>query len=457
MTDVRAAVRDAGGPELLERLESLERVKQRRTRTIAAPDRHARPDLDVVVAGGGLWSIVAPLLARRGLRVAVVERGTAGLAHREWNASWPELDALVRVGLVTRTELEALVIARYRTGTCRFHGGGTYPVRGVLDCAVDAGGLLAHARRAGEAAGVTYLDRHEIVAEASGETAIAIDAGTVLTAKVLVDARGAASPYASADLVCPTVGGVLAGLDFDPEVGEILATVDPVSAGRQHVWEGFPGLPGETTVYLFYYARADEPASLIDLYARFFETLPRYKTGASRLVRPTFGFIPGWSRLVPAPAAPPGRIVLVGDAAARQSPLTYCGFGATLRSLQGAVDRIGDACDRPGPVPAHVMQDAPIHALTGALAHMLASRRFHGDELNELLDASFHSLHAMGEDAYAALLRDELPPVALIGFLRRTAQRHPAVWGQVTRGLGFGRLGRWGVEALRALTTRPAA
>ena len=453
MNDVRAEVAAAGGPELLERLEQLERIRAPRSRkTIAAPDRDATPDTDIVIAGGGLWSLLAPLLANAGLRVIVVERGVAGVAHREWNASRTELAALVDCGLLDAAELENLILARYRTGTCRFHGGGTYPVDGVLDCAVDAGRLLAHARRAGEAAGVTYLDRHEIVAEASGPTAVAIDAGRILTAKILVDARGAASPYASADLVCPTVGGVLEGLEMASDVGEILATVDPVDGGRQHVWEGFPGRPGENTVYLFYYARADEPGSLLDLYARFFAKLPTYKTGATRLLRPTFGLIPGWSRLTRAPAPPPGRIVLVGDAAARHSPLTYCGFGATLRSLAPAVTLLREWVDRPGVVPSQAMKDAPVHAMTGALAHLLASRRFKGNELNELLDASFHSLHAMGPEAYAELLRDELPPRELVGFLRRTAQRHPAVWGQVRRGLGLGQLGRWSVEAFRALT-----
>lgn len=453
MNDVRAAVAAAGGPELLERLEKLEQLRAPRIRkALTAPDRDATPDTDIVIAGGGLWSLLAPLLASAGLRVIVVERGTAGVAHREWNASRKELSALVDCGLVDDAKLDDLILARYRTGTCRFHGGGTYPVDGVLDCAIDAGRLLAHARRAGEAAGVTYLDRHEIVAESSGPTSIAIDAGQIITAKILVDARGAASPYASADLVCPTVGGVLEGLDMDPEVGEILATVDPVDGGRQHVWEGFPGRRGENTVYLFYYARADEPASLLTLYSRFFATLPTYKSGATRLLRPTFGFIPGWSRLTRAPAPPSGRIVLVGDAAARQSPLTYCGFGTTLRSLAPAVALLRAWVDRPGAVPPHAMKDAPVHAMTGALAHMLASRRFTGNELNELLDASFHSLHAMGPEAYAELLRDELSPRELVGFLRRTAQRHPAVWGQVRKGLGLGQLGRWSVEALRALT-----
>ena len=451
---------------MLGRLEYLDRVRSEPRPTFAspqAPDRHAVTDADVVVAGGGLWSLFAPLLAARGLRVVVVERGRAALAHREWNASDPELRALVSAGLVTDAELEALIIARYRTGTCAFHGGGSYPVHGVLDCAVDAGALLALGRTKAEALGVRFLDGHELLAHASGPTAIALrlksgDIETTLVSKVLVDARGASSPYATADLVCPTVGGVLRGLEIGdgprqiaPDVGEILATVDSIDEGRQHVWEAFPGRKDETTIYLFFYARASERVSLVALFDRFFATLPTYKKGDPTLVRPTFGFIPGWSRLTPAPAPPAGRILLVGDAAARHSPLTYCGFGATIRSLAGASDVVGRAVSTPGHVPPHAMKDAPVHALTGALAHMLASRTFRGNELNELLDASFASLHAMGPRPYAELLRDELPAAELVTFLRRTASRHPAVWGQVMRGLGLGRASRWGISAIRSL------
>ncbi|MEZ4260626.1 MAG: lycopene cyclase [Polyangiaceae bacterium] len=469
----RGLVRETGGDELLERLDHLDRVRAAarpsEEGTPDTPDAGTETDFDVVIAGGGLFSVLAPTLAARGLRVAVLERGRAGVAHREWNASGPELRPLVESGLVAEDELERLVIARYRTGTCSFHGGGSYPVDGVLDHAVDAGALLSLARARSEQRGVTFLDGHALVSQRSGPDAIALrvrtrDGDREIVARLLVDARGASSPYATADLVCPTVGGVMTGLasgsgpgEMDPEVGEILATVDPIHEGRQHVWEAFPGRPGETTVYVFYYARAEEPTSLVKLYARFFETLPTYKRGDARLVRPTFGLIPGWSRLTPAPAPPPGRVVLVGDAAARHSPLTYCGFGATLRSIVPATDLIARAAFEPGLVPPHAMQDAPVHALTGALAHMLASRAFHGDEMNGLLDASFATLHAMGQGPYAELLRDELAPEALVTFLERTARRHPAVWGQVVRGLGLTRAGRWGWSVARSMVGGRAA
>ncbi len=473
LTRARALVREAGGPDLLERLDHLD-ARRHAPRgmsdpPLARPGAGTHPDADVVLAGGGLWSLLAPMLAERGLRVVVLDRARAAQAHREWNASAPELRALVRDGLADQATLERLIAARYDHGVCRFAEGGSYPVRGVLDHAVDAGALLAHGRALAEARGVKFLDGHAVVDHAAGPDAVRVRASHGggshdLVARLLVDARGASSPYATADLVCPTVGGVVRGLargdgqdEVDPRVGEILVTIDGVEDGRQEVWEGFPGRPGETTVYLFHYARAEEPVALASLYARFFEKLPRYKRGAAELVRPTFGFIPGWSRLSPAPRAPDPRILLVGDAAARHSPLTYCGFGATLRSLGRAADAITHAVDGALALEG-VVDDAPVHAGTGALAHVIASGVGRGNEVNRLLDAAFATLHGMGDDVYGRLLRDELPLDEFITFLRRTATRHPAAWRHVIAGLGPWTATRWagGVawSALRSRSTR---
>ncbi|HTJ83264.1 MAG TPA: lycopene cyclase, partial [Polyangiaceae bacterium] len=433
----------------------------------------ARLDFDVLLAGGGLSLVYAPMLAAMGLRVAVADRARAGAAHREWNASRGELEQLTVAGLATAREIdEELVVARYRHGICRWHGGGTHRVRGVLDHAVDASRLLGRARSLAESRGVTILDHTTVTAHASGRSAVSVrlaERGGVtrdVVASVLVDARGASSPFASADLVCPTVGGVMEGLDvggapdeIDPEVGEILVTTEGVEGGRQHLWEAFPGRAGEVTVYLFHYAKRDAcaPGELLRLYARFFERLGRYKRGAdAKLVRPTFGVIPGWSRLVPAPRAPEGRVVLVGDAASRHSPLTFCGFGATLRSLVRASRLIADAVESPGASPPTIVDDRALHRGTGALALLLAcaSDARRPDELNRLLDAAFEALAALGQEAFAALLRDEMALGDFLEFLRGTARRRPAVYSEVLARLGPWNTVRWGTSLARAAVGR---
>ncbi|WP_437943809.1 lycopene cyclase [Sorangium sp. So ce281] len=471
----RGRVREAGGEALLARLEHLDAARAapapRPGPSPRPPDRGATADYDVVVAGGGLSLLLAPLLASAGLRVAVLDRARIGAAHREWNAGTAEVAALSASGIFARDEIERLVIARYVEGLCRWHGGGTYPVRGVLDHAIDAGGLLAAARARAEALGVTLLDGHALLGHAEGPDAVALAvadaepgaAPRALSARLLVDARGAASPYATADLLCPTVGGVLTGLSegdgerrIRPDVGEILATTEDVEEGRQHLWEAFPGRPGETTVYLFYYARSGDvgPGALLSLYARFFRLLSRYKEGDARLVRPTFGFIPGWSRLSAAPRAPGRRVRLVGDAAARHSPLTFCGFGANVRELAATAADLARAVREPGARRAlATARDAPVHSGTGALAALMAKPAggARAGEMNALLDTAFAVLHAMGNDAYAALLRDEMQPADFVRFLRETAARRPEVYREVVSALPLRAIGRWGAGLAREL------
>ncbi|MFH1807294.1 MAG: lycopene cyclase [Pseudomonadota bacterium] len=475
-TDLIARIRDSGGDELTERLVQLEAMRCERARqsprpgeAATPPDASAAVDYDVVLAGGGLSLLLAPVLADQGLRVGVFERHRAGTAHREWNASAPELRPLVEAGLFSDDEVQALVVARYAQGVCRWHRGGRYPVQGVLDNAVDAGALLDAVRDRAVVRGVEIHDGHALVGERFGEHGVslrfAVDGATrEVSTRVLVDARGASSPYARSDLLCPTVGGVLTGLasgpaddELDPGVGDILVTTEGVEDGRQHIWEGFPGRPGELTTYQFYYARSDDVPddALLRLYARFFDTLPRYKRGAARLLRPTFGYIPGWSRLGPPSTPPHARCVLVGDAAARQSPLTFCGFGHMLRTFV-PVSRSIAALVRDQPVPrfagSHVLEDEAIHAGTGALAMMIAvppRRPDRAGALNELLDTAFGVLHGLGNDDYAALLKDQMAPEQFIGFLREAARRRPVIYREILSRLGPLSVAHWGYNLVR--------
>lgn len=472
-------VRERGGPELAERLAHLDARAAApidpalRRDAGAAPDRGVTPDFDVVVAGGGLATLIVPPLCRAGLRVAVLDRGEVGVAHREWNAAAHELTPLVRAGIVTRAELNALVLNRYRDGFCRWAGGGTYPVRGVLDHAVDAGGLLAATRRACVALGATLLPRHEVLTMRAGPAAVAVSGQAPggpfsLTTRIVIDARGAAASTGRADLLCPTVGGVIEGLaeggapdEIDPTVGEILATTEGLRDGRQHIWEAFPGRPRQTTVYLFYYAPAEDvrAGALTALYARFFETLAVYKRGDARLVKPTFGHIPGWSRLTPQARAISPRIVPFGDSAARHSPLTFCGFGKMLRTFEPAAARVVDALNR-DEGPGDITPEEPIHALTGALAWMVARppvRPEQGDALNRLLDSAFATLHAMGPEAYAALLRDEMGAADFTRFLHTTSRLRPEVYAEVHRVLGVRGAGRWAASLAGRLLAQVAA
>jgi lycopene cyclase CruA len=455
-------VRERGGDELAERLAHLDRTRAspRPDDRVPFPERSSAVDADVVFLGGGLSLLIAAELARLGARVIVLERARAGQAHREWNASAHELEPLREAKIFSEAELAAMIVARYREGRCHFHGGAPHVVSGVLDHAVDAGLLLEHVRAVAERRGVRFVDRASVVGLGSGPSAVRVsfregDVRSELVARIAVDARGASSPYASADLVCPTVGGVMRGLCFEPDVGDILVTTEEADNGRQHVWEGFPGREGDLTVYLFYYTAAKAESALVPLYARFFETLGSFKRGVPTLVRPTFGFIPGWSRLTPPPLGPSPRVVLVGDAAARHSPLTFCGFGSMLRTFRPIAASLAMALER-GRAPDLPLVDDDIHAWTGLLARLMASGALRGSTLNALLDDAFASLAAMGNDRFAALLQDRMHARDFIGFLRGTARRHPAVYRDVMRSLGPSLTARWGVRLVRGAFARRA-
>jgi lycopene cyclase CruA len=466
-----------GGDEALERIAHLERSWGRRVALapLAPPDT-SRPDADVIFLGGGLWLTLAPYLARKGLRVAVLERGRAGVGHREWNISGPELEALVRSGLFTRDEVDSLVIARYRHGVCRWHEGGSWPVTGVLDHAVDGEAYLAAVRAKAEAAGVTLLDGHQVDGLGAGASGVAVRARdrsgshVTLLGRVAVDALGASSPHARVDLGCPTVGGVLGGLargdgpeEVNPEVGDILVTTEHREERRQHIWEGFPAR-GALTTYLFYYARAEAlpERPLLALYGRFFRTLPRYKRGDPEVLRLTYGIIPGWSRLRPAPSSPADRVLLVGDAAARHSPLTFCGFGSMVRSFAAVGDGLARRLEQ-GRLDAASLDalqpDLPLLRGVGALALLMAeprTTRLGADDpgaTNRLLDAAFGSMHRRGNGFYASLLRDEMAPADFVRFLYGTSLLRKEVYTDVWRYLAPGEAGRWALGVALACGT----
>jgi lycopene cyclase CruA len=428
------------------------------------PDRGATPDFDVVLAGGGLSLVYAAYLARRGMRVAVFDRRRIGCGHREWNISRAELRPLVASGLFSDEEVRRLVLLEYDHGIVRWHGGGTHAVKGVLDCVVNAEWLLDELRGRAERAGAVLLDHHGFAGYRVGDGGILVQLHNRLmqphqiTARMLLDGLGAASPHAAFDLCCPTVGGVLAGLEqgddalaVDARRGEILVSTEGIEEERQHIWEGFPGPGGALTTYLFYYTEPQRlPARpLLSLYERFFSTRPRYKRGDGRLSKATYGFIPAYSRLKAMPVAPRPRVLLVGDAAGRHSPLTFCGFGSMIRSFLPVADGLLRCLERDALDPrslAAVWADPPALSVMGALTLMMVPGRRRGlaaDDVNQLLDAAFATLAEQGNDAYAAFVRDEIGFRDFLTFMRRTAKRRPSIYDEVFAQLTPGEITRW--------------
>jgi lycopene cyclase CruA len=475
-------------PEALAHVRALEAGFSHRKQSVRVTDdgpARGVPDYDLVLAGGGLSLVYGAYLARAGLRVAVFDQRRVGAGHREWNISRRELVPLVASGLFTDEEVRRLVLLEYQRGIVHWHGGGVWPVREVLDCVVDAQGLLTRLRRLCADAGAEILDGHRLTAYHVGRAGVRIDLETphgpeALTARLLVDGTGASSPHAAFDLCCPTVGGVLTGLDqgpaldqVDPQEGEILFSTEGVEENRQHIWEGFPGPDGRYTIYLFYYAEPDTLSDhpLLDLYERFFRLRPRYKRGDAKLEKATYGFIPAYTRLRPTPAAPSDRVVLVGDAAGRHSPLTFCGFGSMIRSFLPVADalRARLADDRLSRrALAQVWREPPGLRVMGGLTLMMippdgrgAAGPARGEEemrgpaeINRLLDAAFGTLADLGQDTYAAFVRDEIGARDFLRFMRATAKKRPTIYREVFSHLTPAEIATWSMQMVTLAATK---
>jgi lycopene cyclase CruA len=434
------------------------------------PDR----EYDVVIAGGGLGLVAGAALARRGLRVLVFDRDRVGAAHREWNISARELEALVRGGLFTWDELRGATGTQYRRGLIQFSAEGTgvpacsLELDGVLDVALDAQAVLDLARRRFLDAGGTIREglhfRRLHIAE-GGEVASVFEVdgpegAEHYRSRLAIDTMGAVSPIAMGlnggvpfNGVCPTAGTVVEGLDLDPEVGDVLVSIGPATEGRQMIWEGFPGAGGETTVYLFYYDRTGleraERQSLLDLFERYFRELPAYKSALPnfRHLRPVFGYIP--ARFGRAGRTAARGLVCLGDSAAGQSPLTFCGFGSFVRHI-GRVSRLLHYALRNSLLEeSHLRQIGPQQAnLRVAWVFSRLMQPWEGPGggpygVNRLMNVFSRALSNLGEDLTVRFLQDRYSFGEYMRILLTTARHYPTVFAITASVLGPGGLLKW--------------
>ncbi len=338
------------------------------------PPLPAAATFDIVYAGGGLNLLNAAVMSRRyGLRVLVFDRFTVGAVHREWNISREELQELLDVGLLTPSELETVIQREYKDGLVRFHSAhirvpaAELHLKDVLNIAIDAEKLTALCMQKillqRPLNGLPNIILHNttfVRASVQPSRGVTVDVSTnngaqhSYEARLLIDGMGSTSPIACQlncgkpfSLVCPTVGTVARGykqgsaLDaIDPEVGEVLVTSEDAHNGHQLIWEAFPGIDDQVAIYLFYYTEAGQHVDLLELFNDFFALLPAYKdTSNVEILKPVYGFIPAgynialpWQREQKVLAY--DRVLSLGDAAAFQSPLTFCGFGSYVRNLR---------------------------------------------------------------------------------------------------------------------------
>ncbi|WP_353931185.1 FAD-dependent oxidoreductase [Okeanomitos corallinicola TIOX110] len=330
---------------------------------------------DIIYIGGALGSIHAAIMARLGYKVLLVERMPFGRMNREWNISRDEIQGLLNLGLLTNVELESIIAREYKDGFNKFFDANNPPhlkakvlhTPTVLNIALDSDKFLQLCGEKLKAAGGEILDQTDFIRADINESQVSVtvkDANTEkeqkITARLLIDAMGTASPIAwqlnggrAFDSVCPTVGAVVekgfAPGVWDSQYGDVLNSHGDISRGRQLIWELFPATDEELTIYLFHYHEVNDknPGSLLEMYEDFFAILPEYRRcDMDKLVwkKPTFGYIPGhFSANSSDRTVAFDRLITIGDAASLQSPLVFTGFGSLVRNLERLTNLLNTA------------------------------------------------------------------------------------------------------------------
>lgn len=453
------------------------------------PTQAALPTVDtfdIIYAGGGLNLLNAAVMTRRyGLRILVFDRFTVGAVHREWNISRAELQELLAVGLFTPEELESVIQREYRDGLVRFHPAhiqvppSELHLTGVLDVAVDAEKLTALCMRkiletqpASPHNALPNAILHNTtfvrgtVQPTSGVIVDVTSAGSQqhsYAARLLIDGMGSTSPIACQlncgrpfSLVCPTVGTVARGYKtgstpgtIDPQVGEVLVTTEDARNGRQLIWEAFPGKDDQVAIYLFYYAEAGDRVDLLELFDDFFQLLPTYKdTSDVEILKPVYGFIPaGYNISLPWQRQPKvlayDRVLSLGDAAAFQSPLTFCGFGSYVRNLRRITTLLALALQHNLLSAANLNQiraSEAVPAVSRAFSKFMIARSETSEpswQVNETLNVFCHVLNNLEPRVISAFFKDRIGWLDYTRVVLNTPGYYPGIYALTFRTLSL--------------------
>ena len=386
-------------------------------------------------------------------------------------------------------------------------------MREVLNVAIDAGALLRLARHKLETAGGMVLDERDFqsvkatsagavrveveLARADAKSQAAETAVERYRARLLLDGMGSGSPLALRRFhgrpfaaVCPTVGTVASGFvagcaprQHDPQIGDILISVAHAQYGQQYMWEGFPGRGDDLTVYLFYYdtlnagpgksrissaptngqshakdadhsfaALPPSAINLMQLFEDYFALLPNYKQpGAEfRHHKPVYGYIPA-RHSVRRQEAPLLRGVLpIGDSAAQQSPLTFCGFGAHIRNLNRTTMLLHQALRHDLLEPRHLQPISSYQvnvSLNWVFSRFMQPWRAR-DDVNILQNIFLAVLTELGEELAQRFFRDQMRWGDYHRMVLGMFRHHPQIVVKAWHVLGPNGIRRWVADYL---------
>ncbi len=169
----------------------------------------------------------------------------------------------------------------------------------------------------------------------------------------------------------------------------------------------------------------------MQLFEDYFELLPTYKRPGAhfRHVKPVYGYIPA-RHSVRRQEAPLLRGVLpVGDSAAQQSPLTFCGFGSHVRNLDRTTALLHEALQHDLLAPQHLHAISPYQvnvSLNWVFSRFMQPWRGPAS-VNELQNIFLDVLNDLGEDVARRFFRDQMRWSDYHRMLLGVFWRHPRI------------------------------
>jgi lycopene cyclase CruA len=172
------------------------------------------------------------------------------------------------------------------------------------------------------------------------------------------------------------------------------------------------------------------------LFEDYFALLPTYKRPGPdfRHIKPVYGYIPA-RHSVRRQEAPLLRGVLpVGDSAAQQSPLTFCGFGSHIRNLDRTTALLHQALchDLLGPRHLHSISAYQVNVSLNWVFSRFMQPWEAPDDVNALQDVFLGVLNDQGEDLARHFFRDQMRwgdyHRIVLGMFRRYRQIVAIAW-----------------------------
>ncbi|MDJ0516356.1 MAG: FAD-binding oxidoreductase [Trichodesmium sp. MO_231.B1] len=415
-------------------------------------------DWDVVICGGTLGILIGTTLAKKGWRVALLERGILKGRTQEWNISRKELETFVELNLLSPEELKRAIATEYNPARISFPNSPDIWVKDVLNIGVDPVYLLETLKNGFLKAGGQLFENtaYEAATIHSDGVNIQTSNGQSFKTRLLLDAMGHFSPIVKQaregkkpDAVCLVVGTCATGYPKN-DTGDIFASFTPIQNQCQYFWEAFPARDGRTT-YLFTYLDAHpDRFSLEFFFEEYLRLLPEYqKVELSQLIfqRALFGFFPCYRQ---SPLQTPwNRILPVGDSSGSQSPLSFGGFGAMVRHLKRLSVGINEALETENLSAnslALLQPYQPNVSVTWLFQRSMSigvNQKVEPHQINQLLAGVFQVMEKLGEPVLKPFLQDVVQFPALAQTLFVTSLKQPGLVIKIIPQVGVENLLDW--------------